>query len=119
MAQKQEAVAIGIDVHKISAIAFGIGTGLAATAGVFAPFMLGSFTPSIGVPLDLTSFAVVIIGSLGNPLGTVLGGMIFGVSLMLMRTYFSSFADLLPNLVLIGVLLIRPSGLLGKRVRHA
>ena len=119
MAQKQEAVAIGIDVHKISAIAFGIGTGLAATAGVFAPFMLGSFTPSIGVPLDLTSFAVVIIGSLGNPLGTVLGGMIFGVSLMLMRTYFSSFADLLPNLVLIGVLLVRPSGLLGKRVRHA
>jgi branched-chain amino acid transport system permease protein len=119
MAQKQEAVAIGIDVHKISAIAFGIGTGLAATAGVFAPFMLGSFTPSIGVPLDLTSFAVVIIGSLGNPLGTLLGGMIFGVSLMLMRTYFSSFADLLPNLVLIGVLLVRPSGLLGKRVRHA
>jgi branched-chain amino acid transport system permease protein len=119
MAQKQEAVAVGIDVHKISAIAFGIGTGLAATAGVFAPFMLGSFTPSIGVPLDLTSFAVVIIGSLGNPLGTLLGGMIFGVSLMLMRTYFSSFADLLPNLVLIGVLLVRPSGLLGKRVRHA
>ena len=119
MAQKQEAVAIGIDVHKISAIAFGIGTGLAATAGVFATFMLGSFTPSIGVPLDLTSFAVVIIGSLGNPLGTLLGGMIFGVSLMLMRTYFSSFADLLPNLVLIGVLLVRPSGLLGKRVRHA
>ena len=62
---------------------------------------------------------MVIIGSLGNPLGTVLGGMIFGVSLMLMRTYFSSFADLLPNLVLIGVLLVRPSGLLGKRVRHA
>jgi branched-chain amino acid transport system permease protein len=119
MAQKQEAVAIGIDVHKISAIAFGIGTGLATTAGVFAPFMLGSFTPSLGMPLNLTSFAVVIIGSLGNPLGTLLGGMIFGVSLMLMRTYFSSFADLLPNLVLIGVLLLRPSGLLGKRVRHA
>lgn len=119
MAQREEAVAIGIDIHRISAIAFGAGCGLAAVAGVFAPFMLGSFTPSLGIPLDLTSFAVIVIGSLGNPLGTVLGGMIFGVSLMLMRTYFSSFADLLPNLVLIGVLLVRPTGLLGPRVRHA
>ena len=119
MAQREEAVAIGIDIHRISAIAFGAGSGLAGVAGVFAPFMLGSFTPSLGIPLDLTAFAVIIIGSLGNPLGTVLGGIIFGVSLMLMRTYLSSFADLLPNLVLIGVLLVRPTGLLGRRVRHA
>ena len=77
------------------------------------------FTPSLGLPLDLTAFAVIVIGSLGNPLGTLLGGIIFGVSLMLMRTYFSSFADLLPNLVLIGVLLVRPTGLLGRRIRHA
>ncbi len=119
MAQREEAVAIGIDIHRISAIAFGVGAGLAAVAGVFAPFMLGSFTPSLGIPLDLTSFAVIIIGSLGNPLGTVLGGTIYGVSLMLMRTYLSSFADLLPNLVLIGVLLVRPTGLLRKQVRHA
>ena len=88
-------------------------------AGVFAPFMLGSITPSLGVPLDLTSFAVIVIGSLGNPLGTVLGGVVFGVCLMLMRTYLSSFADLLPNLVLILVLLVKPTGLLGRSVRHA
>ena len=119
MAQREEAVAIGIDIHRISAIAFGAGAGLAGVAGLFAPFMLGSFTPSLGIPLDLTAFAVIIIGSLGNPLGTVFGGIIFGVSLMLMRTYLSSFADLLPNLVLIGVLLVRPTGLLGRRVRHA
>ncbi len=119
MAQREEALAIGIDIHRISAIAFGMGAGLAAVAGVFAPFMMGSFTPSIGIPLDLTSFAVIVIGSLGNPLGTVLGGAIYGISLMLMRTYLSSFADLLPNLVLIGVLLIRPTGLLGRPVRHA
>ena len=119
MAQREEALAIGIDVHRISAIAFGAGCGLAAVAGVFAPFMLGSFTPSLGIPLDLTAFTVIVIGSLGSPLGTVLGGIIFGVCLMLMRTYLSSFADLLPNLVLIGVLLVRPTGLLGRRVRYA
>jgi branched-chain amino acid transport system permease protein len=119
MAQREEAVAIGIDVHRVSAVAFGIGTGLAAVSGVFAPFMLGSFTPSLGIPLDLVSFAVIIIGSLGNPLGAVLGGLIYGVSLTLMRTYLSSFADLLPNLILIAVLLVRPTGLLGRRARHA
>jgi branched-chain amino acid transport system permease protein len=119
MAQREEAVAIGIDVHRVSAVAFGIGTGLAAVSGVFAPFMLGSFTPSLGIPLDLVSFAVIIIGSLGNPLGAVLGGLIYGVSLMLMRTYLSSFTDLLPNLILIAVLLARPTGLLGRRARHA
>ncbi len=119
MAARQEAVAIGIDIHRISAIAFGIGAGLAAVAGVFAPFMLGSFTPALGIPLDLTSFAVIVIGALGNPLGTVLGGVIFGVTLMLMRAYLSSFADLLPDLVLILVLLVRPAGLLGRQVRRA
>ncbi len=119
MAQREEAVAIGIDVHRISAVAFGFGTALAAVAGVFAPFMMGSFTPGLGVPIDLVSFAVVVIGSLGNPLGTVLGGTIYGVCLMLMRTYLSSFTDLLPNLVLIAVLLVRPTGLLGARVRYA
>ena len=119
MAARQEALAIGIDIHRISAIAFGIGAGLAAVAGVFAPFMLGSFTPSLGIPLDLTAFAVVVVGALGNPLGTVLGGIIFGVTLMLMRAYLSSFADLLPDLVLILVLLVRPAGLLGRQVRRA
>jgi branched-chain amino acid transport system permease protein len=119
MAQRDEALAIGIDIHRISAIAFGIAVGLAAVAGVFAPFLFGSFSPAMGIPLDLVSFAVIVVGSLGSPLGTILGGLIYGVSLMLMRTYLSSFADLLPNLVLIGVLLVKPSGLLGRRMRHA
>lgn len=119
MAEREEALAIGIDVHRISAIAFGISTGLAAVAGVFAPFMFGSFSAAMGIPLDLVAFAVIVVGSLGNPLGTILGGVIYGVGLMLMRTYVSSFADLLPNLLLIGILLVKPSGLLGRRLRHA
>jgi branched-chain amino acid transport system permease protein len=81
--------------------------------------MLGSVTPGIGVELNIAAFVVIIIGTLGNPLGTVLGGIIYGVSLMLMQTYLSSWANLLPNLLLIFVLLIRPEGLLGRRVRRA
>ena len=119
MANRDEALASGIDVHRVSAIAFGIGLALAGLAGVFAPFMLGSVKPSIGVDLNITAFAVIVVGTLGNPLGTVLGGIIYGVSLVFMQTYLSSWANLLPNVLLIGVLLVRPQGLLGRRVRLA
>ncbi|HXZ52007.1 MAG TPA: branched-chain amino acid ABC transporter permease [Burkholderiales bacterium] len=119
MVHREEALATGIDVHRVSAIAFGVGLALAAIAGVFAPFMLGSATPAMGVDLNIQSFAVIVIGSLGNPLGTVLGGIVYGVSLMFMQTYFSSWANLLPYLLLILILLVRPSGLLGRQVRRA
>src|SRR6478672_9919880 len=119
MDNREEAVATGINVHRISALAFGIGIGLAAIAGVFAPFMLGSITPAMGGEVTVTAFAVIIIGSLGNPLGTLLGGVIYGVSYMLMQSYYSSWANLLPYVLLIAILLVRPSGLLGRQVRRA
>ena len=119
MASREEARASGIDIHRVSAIAFGIGLALAGLAGVFAPFMLGSITPATGSIINLAAFAVIVVGTLGNPLGTVLGGLVYGVGLLLMQTYLSAWADLLPNLLLILVLLVRPSGLLGRRVRLA
>jgi branched-chain amino acid transport system permease protein len=119
MDNRDEAVATGIDVHRISAIAFGVGLGLAAVAGVFAPFMLGSITPAMGAEITVTAFAVIVIGSLGNPLGTVLGGVIYGISYMFMQSYYSSWANLLPYVLLIAILLVRPSGLLGRQVRRA
>ena len=119
MVSRDEALATGIDVDRVSAIAFGIGIALAGIAGVFAPFMLGSVTPSFGAEITIAAFAVIVVGTLGNPLGTVLGGIIYGISLMLMQTYLSSWANLLPNLLLIGVLLVRPEGLLARKTRHA
>ncbi len=119
MDNREEAVATGINVHRVSAIAFGIGIGLAAVAGVFAPFILGSITPAMGGEVTITAFAVIVIGSLGNPLGTVLGGVIYGVSYMLMQSYYSSWANLLPYVLLVVILLVRPSGLLGRQVRRA
>ncbi|TAM89462.1 branched-chain amino acid ABC transporter permease [bacterium] len=119
MAQREEALSTGIDVQRISAIAFGIGIAGAAVAGVLSPFMMGSITPAMGVSVTITSFAVIVMGSLGNPLGTVAGGIIYGIALMFMQTYFSSWANLLPYLLLIAILLVKPTGLFGRRVRNA
>jgi len=119
MSRRDEALATGIDVDRVSAAAFGIGLGLAAVAGVFAPFMFGSVTPAFGADATVTSFAIVVLGSLGNPLGTALGGVVYGVCYMLVQTYLSSWADLLPYVLLILILLLRPSGLLGRQVRVA
>jgi branched-chain amino acid transport system permease protein len=119
MSRRDEAFATGIDVDRVSAAAFGIGLGLAAVAGIFAPFMFGSVTPAFGGDATVTSFTIVVLGSLGNPLGTALGGVVYGICYMVVQTYLSSWADLLPYVLLIMILLLRPSGLLGRRVRVA
>jgi len=62
MVHREEAVSTGINVHRISALAFGIGLALAAVAGVFASFMLGSITPAMGTEITVTSFAVIVVG---------------------------------------------------------
>ena len=119
MANRSEASATGINVSRVSALAFVIGLALAGMAGTFVPYLLGSVSPSDGNNLTTTSFAIIIIGSLGNPLGTVLGGLVFGLGSMLMQTYYSSWSNLVPYVLLVVIVLIRPSGLLGKAARHA
>jgi len=74
---------------------------------------------AFGADATVTSFAIVVLGSLGNPLGTALGGIVYGVCYMMVQTFLSSWADLLPYVLLILILLLRPSGLLGRRVRVA
>ncbi len=118
MANRHEALVSGIDVNKVSAIAFGVGIAAASLAGVMGFFMIGAAFPSMGTDLTTISFTIIVLGALGNPLGTVIGGLIYGVAIMLMQTYFSSWTNVLPYLLLIFVILIKPEGLLGKAVRN-
>jgi branched-chain amino acid transport system permease protein len=116
---RTEAMASGIDVDQVSVLAFIIGLALAGIAGVFVPFLLGSVSPSLGESLTTTSFAIIIIGSLGRPIGTVVGGLVFGLGTMLMETYLPSWSSLVPYALLVLIVLFRPSGLLGRAVREA
>ncbi|PSR25776.1 MAG: branched-chain amino acid ABC transporter permease [Sulfobacillus thermosulfidooxidans] len=119
MGNRDEAMASGLPVKRTSAIIFSLGIALAAMSGVLSPFMIGSLDPTSGLGLTTIAFAIVVIGSLGNPLGSVLGGLVYGISLMLMQTYLSSWSVLVPYLLLLIIVLVKPSGLLGKGVRHA
>ena len=118
MASRQEAAASGINVDLVSAIAFGIGLLVASVAGTLSLFMLGSVSANFGGDIVITAFVIVILGGLGDPVGTVLGGLIYGIALMVMESYLSSWANLLPYVLLVGTLLARPGGILGKEVRH-
>ncbi|HUN98033.1 MAG TPA: branched-chain amino acid ABC transporter permease [Bradyrhizobium sp.] len=119
MTNREEALVTGIDVDRISVIALIMGLALAGMAGVFVPFLLGSVDPSIGTGLTTSSFAIIIIGSLGRPLGTVAGGLVFGLGSMLMQTYFSSWSNLVPYGLLVIIVLVRPTGLFGRPLRQA
>ncbi len=119
MANRDEALATGIDVRRVSAIAFVAGLALAGVAGVFVPYLLGSVSPDLGGSLTTTAFAIVIIGALGNPLATVVGGLVFGLGTMLMQTYYASWSNVVPYALLLVIVLVRPTGLFGKAVRLA
>jgi branched-chain amino acid transport system permease protein len=119
MANRDEAMMSGIDVSRISAVVFCMGLALAAIAGVFSFFIIGASSPSMGPELTTVSFAIIVLGSLGSPLGTILGGLIYGIAIMFMQSYFSSWADILPYVLLIAVMLFKPEGLVGKAARSA
>jgi branched-chain amino acid transport system permease protein len=106
-------------VRGISALTFGIGVALAVGAGSLAIFMLGGVTPTEGVSITVVSFAVIVIGGLGNTLGTVVGGLVFGLASQLTLTFEPNWAALVPYVLLLAVVLIRPSGILSRTTRLA
>lgn len=119
MSNRGEAASVGINVSRISAINFAIGIGLAAVPGSLVTFIYGNLAPSSGLELTIIAFAVVIMGSMGKPMGALVGGVIYGVATALMQIYFSSWSAFFPNAVLLIIMLVRPAGLLGRNLREA
>lgn len=116
VAQDKEAALIqGIDVERIFPLAFGMSVALAAVAGVLmAPVF--SVSPFVGVTPMLKAFVVVILGGLGSIPGAVLGGLVLGLIESFGATLLGSvIADMLQLMLVIGILLVRPSGLLGQK----
>ncbi|MFQ5915212.1 MAG: branched-chain amino acid ABC transporter permease [Nitrospinota bacterium] len=110
---KEGARIVGIDVGRVSMFAFGIGTALAAVAGVFF-IILFPVEPYIGIPLTVRYLCIIVLGGLGSLPGTLVSGLLLGV--------VEAFAGYLlgldwqltvPFIILILVLIFRPRGLFG------
>ncbi|HEY5986028.1 MAG TPA: branched-chain amino acid ABC transporter permease [Streptosporangiaceae bacterium] len=119
MTSEEEALIAGINTQRVAAAAFGIGVAFAAASGALTLFMLGGVNPSTGIFLTLTAFTVVVIGSLGNPLGSVVGGLLYGLAFTLASTYTPAWAGMVPYVLMLAVLLVKPTGLLGRSLRSA
>jgi branched-chain amino acid transport system permease protein len=117
MADEQEAIASGVRVRLVATSAFMIGIAFAAAAGTLSVFMLGGINPTSGSALTVTAFTVIIIGSLGNPLGTIVGGLLVGLASSLTQAYATEWTGMIPYALLLAVVLLRPSGLFGRKVR--
>jgi len=113
MEDREGAMLAGIDIGTASGIAFGLGTALTATAGVFFVTLI-PVEPHIGLPLTLKYLAIIVLGGVGQLPGTLAGSVVLGLAESLVSFYVGAEWSLtVAFLILIGFLLLRPRGLLG------
>lgn len=112
----EAAASIGIDVKHVYASTFALAAILAAVGGVLIGLIEG-FTPTSGLQWLLRAFTVIVLGGMGSIWGTLLGGIALGVAETYAAQVFGpEYRDLVIFLLLVAVLVIRPQGLLGRRL---
>lgn len=110
---------MGIDGDRIIAFTFLVGGALAGAAGVLNGLYYGSIKYNLGFLPGVKAFTAAVLGGIGNIAGAVLGGFVLGILEVMAAGYLpdgNQWKDVIAFVVLIGVLLVRPSGLLGERV---
>lgn len=116
---KGAAQLMGINVNGTIALTFAIGSALAAIAGVLLCSAYPSLTPYTGAMPGVKAFVAAVFGGIGSIQGAFIGGLLLGIIEILGRAYISSqMADALVFAVLIIVLLVKPTGLLGKQIQE-
>ncbi len=114
---RSAAMLMGINVGRINSITFGLGAAMAAAAGTLIA-ITASITPYSGAIPGIKAFAIIVLGGLGSPIGAIVGGLIFG--LVESNAIFflgATWRDAIGFLLLIIVLVIRPTGIFGEKER--
>lgn len=111
---------MGININRIITVTFAIGSGLAAVAGLFSLLDVPSISPSFGAMPGIKAFTAAVIGGIGSIPGAMLGGILIGI----VECVCNSNPDLAPYTIaiefaiLIVILLVKPTGILGKKRRE-
>src|SRR5687767_1344110 len=110
----QSAKLMGINTDHIISFTFALGSALAAAAGVLVAIRIPRIDPLMGILVGLKAFVAAVLGGIGNIPGAVLGGLLIGITETMIVGYGNpTYRDAVAFVILIFILLFRPSGLLG------
>lgn len=114
---REAASMMGVDVDRVIVLTFFIGSALAGAGGVMVGLLFGRIFHLMGFVAGLKGFTAAVVGGIGNLQGAVVGGLLIGLAESFISGYVSStFTDLLVFMILVTVMLARPTGLLGAPV---
>jgi branched-chain amino acid transport system permease protein len=114
-ADREAAEMLGINVNFVITATFFLGSALAGIAGVMGGLLFNTVTATIGFIVGLKAFTAAVVGGIGSIPGAMLGGLVIGVAESFVTGYISStYSNLIVFGLLIVVMLVRPSGLLGR-----
>jgi branched-chain amino acid transport system permease protein len=112
----EAAALMGINTDVVISFTFGLGSALAAGGGILFAILYPAIDPLMGVLPGLKAFCAAVLGGIGDLTGATLGGFIIGiVETFVGGSQFSTYRDAIAFAILILILLIKPSGLLGKK----
>ena len=107
---------MGINTNHVISMTFAIGSGLAAIGGFLVAAQYDAIYPTMSQSVGNKAFAAAILGGIGNIPGAMVGGILIGIAESLGATYISSqYRDAVAFIVLILVLLIKPTGIMAKK----
>jgi branched-chain amino acid transport system permease protein len=116
---REAAAMMGVDVDRVIVMAFFIGSALAGAAGVLVGLAFTQVWHLMGFTAGLKGFTAAVVGGIGNIPGAMLGGLLLGLAESLAVGFISpTYKDLIAFVVLVLVLLVRPTGLLGARIQQ-
>ena len=111
----QAASLMGINNNNIISFTFGLGSALAAAAGILWAYKFPKIDPLMGITPGLTAFVAAVLGGIGNIPGAALGGLLIGIIETFVKgSRWSTWTEAIAFVLLILILLFRPAGLLGK-----
>lgn len=109
---------MGVNVDRTIALTFGIGSAMAAVGGMLVAMDQPRLTPMMGLLMGLKAFVAAVLGGIGSIPGAALGGLLLGVAESVVGAWSTTYSEAVAFVVLILVLLVKPTGLLGKGGRE-